>query len=210
MFWNAPRGALGKKTKTAARETRPTYEAYKYKRVYSLIFLCHNHLCEPEVLFYQGYKNKHHSVFSYLGKSSIWRETLGFFPTFTWNTKTRFEENLLISKKAFIHIYFSEKALHVESFHQFHTKRRLMRVSLMGSMSKRDGSTVGPFLENSHHTRRFSSSFETACWTPASNFWGLIAGQNFLKLFNLFKNMLSFTEILSWSFLNSLFCTHTY
>lgn len=174
-------------------------------------FFCVTTICVSlKYSFTRGIKTNTIVFFSYLGKSSIWRETLGFFPTFTWNTKTGFEENLLISKKAFIHIYFSEKALHVESFHQFHTKRRLMRVSLMGSMSKRDGSTVGPFLENSHHTRRFSSSFETACWTPASNFWGLIAGQNFLKLFNLFKNMLSFTEILSWSFLNSLFCTHTY
>ena len=112
----------------------------------------------------RGKKTNTIVFFPYLGKSSIWGETPGFFPTFTWNTKTRFEENLLISKKAFIHIYFSEKALHVESFHQFpDTKRRLMGVSLMGSMSKRDGSTVRSSLENSHQTRRFSSSFETAC-----------------------------------------------
>ena len=103
-------------------------------------FFCVTTICVSlKYSFTRGIKTNTIVFFSYLGKSSIWRETLGFFPTFTWNTKTRFEENLVISKKAFIHIYFSEKALHVESFHQFHTKRRLMRVSLMGSMHRRTG-----------------------------------------------------------------------
>ena len=79
---NAPGGALGDETKTAARETRPSYEAYTNKRVYSVISLYHSYLCEPKILFYQECKKKKHHSFFCLGKSGICGETLGFFPTF--------------------------------------------------------------------------------------------------------------------------------
>lgn len=55
-------------------------------------FFCVTTICvSPKYSFTRSIKTNTIVFFSYLGKSSIWGETLGFFPTFTWNTKTRFE-----------------------------------------------------------------------------------------------------------------------
>ena len=53
---------MGDETKTAARETRPSYEAYTNKRVYSFISLYHSYLCEPKILFYQECKKKKNTI----------------------------------------------------------------------------------------------------------------------------------------------------